>query len=861
MFQEIELESVDATARLKAGTPRQAAGASSPLFNEALAAVEQADETETVTNEGETKKAANVGNTGGSELGNEGIRSEHSNPNETENQEDTLSAALKYLQVGLSVIPIQPSSKKAAVSWKIYQERRMTEEEAKQLFLDERQVAIVGGAISSNVECADFDAKASEIFPTFLETLQAVNPALREKLTIWQDTPSDGYHILYRCSGPVDGSQKLAESEAYLHEGEEEDRSDTFIETRGEGGYFLIEPSRAVSKVDGQIKPYMLHGDIGNLPVLTPQERGTLLTIARTFDERPATPPPEMQPFVSAKPDGKRAGDILEREGDWHELLTEAGWKPVGGTKLREHWQRPGKKDNSVSATLNEQGLFVFSTNAGLPVGQPINKFAFIAFAEYGGNFQAAAKALGEKYSVTGDLDEAEIEAEIERLAGLSKYAYARQRETAKKKLKMAVQAIDKLVAERRAEIEGIRAMGFAEVEPSPEPQDAAALMGDIYQAIKRHIVCEDAAAIAATLWIMMTWLADVVDCAPIALIAGPEKRCGKSQFLAIMSRLVHRPLASSGISPAAVFRVVEQFRPTLLIDEADACMKDNEALRGVINSGHTRDSAKVIRCEGDNHVVRTFNTFGPKAIAGIGTPAETIVDRSIILELRRRKDNEPVARLDETDPESWAALQSRLRRFADDNREAVKAARPILPDGLNDRERDNWRPLMAIAELAGVAAMQSVTKAALTISGNANKGEDSPQLQLLRSIRGLFQETGYSRLGSKQMVELLKRDGHSLWPTYNHGQSVNERQIAALLKNFKIEVKRFRDNSGLQFRGYDAGDFQEAFARYLPPRQADEYVADNAPFASTVITEQLVKQSSYFDLVARLEQTDKVVQ
>ncbi|MDR0476637.1 MAG: DUF3631 domain-containing protein [Desulfobulbaceae bacterium] len=810
---------------------RQPAKQPSPLFNQALSAVQQADALESVCDGFGTKKAADAGNIGCLRVGQEAVLSPNSNADVTQNQADTLRAALKYLQVGLSVIPIQPSSKKAAVSWKIYQERRMTEEEAKQLFLDERQVAIVGGAISSNVECADFDAKASEIFPTFLETLQAVNPALREKLTIWQNTPSDGYHILYRCSGPVDGSQKLAESEAYLHEGEKEDRSDTFIETRGEGGYFLIEPSRAVSKLDGQIKPYMLHGDIGNLPVLTPQERGTLLTIARTFDERPATPPPEMQPFVSAKPDGKRAGDILEREGDWHELLTEAGWKPVGGTKLREHWQRPGKKDNSVSATLNEQGLFVFSTNAGLPVGQPINKFAFIAFAEYGGNFQAAAKALGEKYSVTGDLDEAEIEAEIERLAGLSKYAYARQRETAKKKLKMGVQAIDKLVAERRAEIEGIRAMGFAEVEPSPEPQDAAALMGDIYQAIKRHIVCEDAAAIAATLWIMMTWLADVVDCAPIALIAGPEKRCGKSQFLAIMSRLVHRPLASSGISPAAVFRVVEQFRPTLLIDEADACMKDNEALRGVINSGHTRDSAKVIRCEGDNHVVRTFNTFGPKAIAGIGTPAETIVDRSIILELRRRKDNEPVARLDETDPESWAALRSRLRRFSDDNREKVQAARPMLPDALNDRERDNWRPLLAIAELADAATVKAVCDAALTISGNANRGEESAQVQLLRSMRGLFKETGCARLGSKQLVALLKQDGQSLWPTFDHGKPVNERQVATLLKHFKIEARRFRDSSGVQYRGYLAEDFQEAFARYLAPQQPDEYVADGTPF------------------------------
>ena len=118
----------------------------SPLFVELTEAVERADTLEGVSDEDGIKKATNAGNIGDFKEEDEAILSLNTNAISTGNQVDTLSAALKYLQAGLSVIPIQPGSKKAAVSWKIYQEQRMTEEEARQLFQDERQVALPGTA-------------------------------------------------------------------------------------------------------------------------------------------------------------------------------------------------------------------------------------------------------------------------------------------------------------------------------------------------------------------------------------------------------------------------------------------------------------------------------------------------------------------------------------------------------------------------------------------------------------------------------------------------------------------------------------------------------------------------------------------
>ena len=100
-------------------------------------------------------------------------------------------------------------------------------------------------------------------------------------------------------------------------------------------------------------------------------------------------------------------------------------------------------------------------------------------------------------------------------------------------------------------------------------------------------------------------------------------------------------------MTAAALFRAVEQFRPTLLVDEADTFLRDRDDLRGVLNSGHLRASAVVVRTVGDEHEARLFSTWAPKAVALIGTLPDTLADRSIILSMRRPVDPAEL-------PEAW---------------------------------------------------------------------------------------------------------------------------------------------------------------------------------------------------------------
>ena len=78
--------------------------------------------------------------------------------------------------------------------------------------------------------------------------------------------------------------------------------------------------------------------------------------------------------------------------------------------------------------------------------------------------------------------------------------------------------------------------------------------------------------------------------------IESPEKRCGKTTLLGLLSELVNRPIVAANISSPAFFRVIEETKPTLLIDEADTFLQGNDELRGILNSGYAKKTAFVVR-------------------------------------------------------------------------------------------------------------------------------------------------------------------------------------------------------------------------------------------------------------------------
>ena len=318
-------------------------------------------------------------------------------------------------------------------------------------------------------------------------------------------------------------------------------------------------------------------------------------------------------------------------------------------------------------------------------------------------------------------------------------------------------------------------------------------LAAEIEGTIRRHVALGQHYVTATVLWVFFTYCFKAAEVAPILAIISPIKRCGKSTLLDIVSFLVPRRLSSSNITAAAMFRVVDKYSPTLLVDEADTFLNKNDELRGIINASHYKSTAYVLRSAGDDHEPRQFSTWCPKAIALIGRLRDTMEDRSIVIQMRRRKPSEEVAKFRrEVLNRTLDGVRRRLARWAADHVAQLQSAEPEMPDILEDRAADNSWLLLAIADEVGGVWPQRAREAAITLSTAASEEDGTIRVQLLADIRQVFNEKGTDFLKSKVLLEHLHEMDERPWGEWGRTcKPMSARQLRSQLKPFGVESRQ----------------------------------------------------------------------
>jgi len=358
------------------------------------------------------------------------------------------------------------------------------------------------------------------------------------------------------------------------------------------------------------------------------------------------------------------------------------------------------------------------------------------------------------------------------------------------------------------------RALELPEPEPSREPVDGVALLDGIQAAVERYVVLPPHASTAIALWTVHSHAIEAAHHTPRLLFKSPEMRCGKSTALNVLRRLVVRPLQAANVSAAAIFRTVEAARPTLLVDEADTFVAKNEELRGVVNSGHEKHGA-VIRVDGDDHDPRVFATFAATAIACIGSMPGTIEDRSIIINMKRRKRDEVVNRLRGDRAPELDHLASMAVRWVTDNITRLKGMDVDPPAVLSDRAADGWRPLLAIADLAGGDWPENARQAAIALSATTDD-EESIRVMLLKDIRSIFDTRNQGKISSEAIVNDLHALEDRPWNEYGRARKpITKTKLANLLKPFGIGPGKVRIGE-TTINGYRFDQFRDSFERYL---------------------------------------------
>ena len=178
-------------------------------------------------------------------------------------------------------------------------------------------------------------------------------------------------------------------------------------------------------------------------------------------------------------------------------------------------------------------------------------------------------------------------------------------------------------------------------LKPAASPVDGGELLDDIASALRRYIIfASDNEPDAIALWSLGTYLMNVWQLWPKLYIYSPERECGKTSLLNAVEAFVKNAKVTGSITPSALYRIIETYKTTILIDEADRFVRENEELNGIINAGHTRRTATKILVEktrDGGFEPREFSLWGPQVIAGIGGQADTLLSRSIKVGLRRK--------------------------------------------------------------------------------------------------------------------------------------------------------------------------------------------------------------------------------
>jgi putative DNA primase/helicase len=426
----------------------------------------------------------------------------------------------------------------------------------------------------------------------------------------------------------------------------------------------------------------------------------------------------------------------------------------------------------------------------------------------------------------------------IERLAALTPIEFDKVRKAEAKALGVRLDTLDAEVTKARQQHLAAHpqpkqtATWALPAHVVPESVEGTTLVADLKTAIHQFVMLEPLDALIVALWILFTWCFEqIAESNPFLRIVSPTPACGKSTLLKVLKYLARSAWLVSRLSSSAFVRTMELSRRTLLLDEGDAFLNENEIMRNVLDGASDPDTANVSFSvkTGDDWKPAEFNTFVPIVIVSIGMlyRMATVESRAIHVHLKRATPTELKTLSKGRRKELKTILEplaARCARWAADNVAALQGARPSMPEGLSGRELDLWEPLVALGDAISRQIGNEVRIAAAAASGEKDTDNLPLGVQLLADIRALFEEraadptaTDPDKVSSKALCEALAGIEGRPWAEYGKAQRpISQNQLARLIKPFIIVSHTVRLAGDSTPKGYELRDFEDAFDRYL---------------------------------------------
>ncbi len=231
-----------------------------------------------------------------------------------------------------------------------------------------------------------------------------------------------------------------------------------------------------------------------------------------------------------------------------------------------------------------------------------------------------------------------------------------------------------------------------------------AQLVADISGFIHRFVDVSPLYEQIATYYVLFSWVYDGFNELPYLRVRG-DPGSGKTRFLLTIGSLCYKPIFASGASSVSpLFRLLETFRGTLIIDESDFRYSDEKSeVVKILNNGNVR-GFPVLRSESNNKGEfnpRAYQVFGPKIVATRGDFEDRALESRFITEEMgsiRLRDDIPINLPPEHKAEALA-LRNKLLLFRFRTLNKRPALAQLVDRSLEPRLNQIFVPLLSIIE------------------------------------------------------------------------------------------------------------------------------------------------------------------
>lgn len=349
-----------------------------------------------------------------------------------------------------------------------------------------------------------------------------------------------------------------------------------------------------------------------------------------------------------------------------------------------------------------------------------------------------------------------------------------------------------------------------APITPFSGTVDVCSLADQADDLIRKHCILTEHERTAIVLWSLSTFGYDNYRIFPRLALISPERRCGKTTTLEVISTLCKMALSSSNLTPATLIRLRQITELTLVIDEADTFIKNAEGdIKGILNSGHNRSTATAIRCTGDAVTPTVFDVWYPIVLASIGALHDTLMDRSLVINLKRKRPTDITIPIPPTLADQMLPYQQQALAWFINNQHVLKANQVRPPYRGNDRAVDNWVPLFTLANQISEYWQRRCQAA---YENMVHEDEMELPTRLLHDIRLVWSRWTGDTIPSNELLDELLKDDTAPWGT----ERLQSSKVARMLAPYNIKPKDIRFGCRV-LRGYRREQFADAFDRYLP--------------------------------------------